>query len=950
VWAEQASTDLELPVTERVRSLLGLLSLDEKLAMMHQYSVGVPRLGIPPVTWGIAVRRGADPVPGATVFPQAIGLGATWNPDLLTRIGSVIAVEVRAYYHSLPDAGLAIWGPVANLLRDPRWGRNEEGYAECPVLTSALVTAMCRGLSGHLDPDAPRPTRMTTPVLQHFLAYNHENGGGARSVKLRPRVLHEYDLRPFKTPIVEGVADGVMLAYSRVNGVPNHLSPHIRGHLRSWDPHSVVMSDAWGPSFLVMGENESFQSRPRAYAAAVHAGLDLFVDQGDRSDIIADNLRRALKDGLLSEATLDAAVGRLLRMRIRWGQLDQGDGDGADAEPQVTAPEHGLLAARAAAEAIVLLSNRDGLLPLNPGAVRRVAVVGQLAAMVCRDWYAPQFDGGFSAVAGVAALLGRDRVILEEGVDVVALRYGDRYVTASERPDGGALTWQTTAVVQAPQAFALFDWGRDVVCLRAEVNGRFVTSLPDRTLANDQVAPNGWVVHERFKLVPHGGGAVLFDVSADRYVAPPAVDGALRVAATTVAAAAVFQIEVVADGVAAVSKAAAVADAVIAVVGNHPLINGRETDDRVDIGLAPRQAAVATAAAAANVATVVALVSSYPLAVEEIAAEVPAMVWSSHAGPELGTSLADAVFGARPPAGRLPQTWPRHVQDLGDMYEYDIIKGRKTYLYSEAEPLFPFGHGLTYTRFWYDLSLRRPILCVEDSMEVSVEVGNLGPVDSDEVIQIYARARQSRHPRPLRQLLAFRRVHIPVGTTRSESFTIPLQELALWDVDRHELVVEPGDYDIMLARSSLDIAATKQLTVRAEPAGPRRLDLGPVRASDFDDYHAFWPEDDIGTGLTTMVAGDSGGWLLFRDVSIGGTRLRVRATRAAAGWVAIEVRADGPAGELLAVVPVVAGVDGDLIDVPLSAGVERRDLYFVSLGAVRLATLQLHSSVSGAGT
>ncbi|TDC44250.1 glycoside hydrolase family 3 C-terminal domain-containing protein [Micromonospora sp. KC213] len=939
--AEAEFTNPALPVAERVRSLLNQLTLDEKLAMMHQYSPGIPRLGIPPLVWGIAVRRGADPVPGATVFPQAVGLGATWNPNLITRIGAAIAAEIRAYHHQRPEVGLAIWGPVTNLLRDPRWGRNEEGYSECPVLTSALATAMCRGLSGHADSSGGQH-RATTPVLQHFLAYNHENGRGSRSAYLRPRVLHEYDLRAFRTPIVDGVADGVMLAYSRVNGVPNHLSPHIRGQIRAWNPDSVVMSDAWAPSFLAMDESPSYQSRLQAYAAAVRAGLDLFVDQGDRSDIITDNLRQALADGLISEGMLDAAVGRLLRMRMRWGQFDARENDDADCESQVVdAQAHRQLAARAAAEAIVLLTNRDDLLPLDPAAVRRVVVVGQLAAMVCRDWYSPQFDGARTPVAAVTSLLGQDRVSLVEGVDVIALRCQDRYIAAPATPKGGELTWQSATAVEAPHAFAVFDWGSDVLCLRAESNGRFLRSRSNRTVVNDRLAPEGWQVRERFRLEPHGTGSVLLDVSTGHYVAPPAADGVLRVAAATADTAAVLHVELITDGATAVGEAAADADAVVAFVGNHPLINGREAEDRTEIGLAPAQERVVHAAAAANPATVVALVSSYPLAVEDIAAAAPAMLWSSHAGPELGTSLTDAIFGVRAPAGRLPQTWPRRVTDLGDMYEYDIIKGRKTYLYSDTEPLFSFGHGLTYTRFWYDMSLLRPILCVENPIEVSVEVGNPGPVDSNEVLQLYARARQSRHPRALRQLLAFRRVHVPAGTALSAQFTIPLQELAMWDVERHEFVVEPGDYDIMLGRSSTDIVATRLLTVRADPVGPRRLDLEPVRLSDFDDYHAFWPEDDAETGLTTMICADAGAWLVFRDVVVRGQRLRMRAVRPTTGWAAVEIRMNGPEGDLLAVVAVVADADDDVIDVPLAANVERGDIFIVSTGAVRLTTVQI---------
>jgi beta-glucosidase len=953
--------DAALPIADRVASLVGQLTLDEKITMMHQYSPGVPRLGIPPLVWGLPVRRGAEQVPNATVFPQAVSLGATWDTELVQRIGSVIGAEVRAGYRQRPETGLSIWGPVVNLLRDPRWGRNEEGYSECPRLTCDLAIAMCRGLSGQDGTTETRSRWQTAPVLQHFLAYNHENERATTSANLRARVLHEYDLKPFDEPLRAGVATGVMLAYGRTNGVSNHVSPQVRASVRSRHPESLVISDAWAPTMLVTDDGAPFEDRKHAYAAAVRAGLDLFVDQDSDSETVCGNLRRAVEEGLLTTEAIDESVGRLLRVRMLWGQFDAGGSgadDGAPPDPDddrtpspVGGGAHRELAARAAAEAVVLLRNRDGVLPLDPATVGQVAVVGQLAGMLCRDWYSPYFPDSTPTAAGLTALLGADRVRLVEGVDRIALRLlnGGGYVTTTDAPGGGVLTVERTPVVGPAQTFALLDWGADAQCLRAEINGRFVRCRSDRALANDQVSINGWQVRERFRLVPHANGWVVFDVSLGRYVAPLAGDNVLRVAAETPETAEVFARELVADGAAAAAAAAGEADAAIVIVGSHPLINGRESRDRDDLSLAPAQQTVVERVTASNRRTIVVLVSSHPLAVEWIARHVPGVLWTGHSGPELPSALAAAVLGLHAPAGRLPQTWPRGVEELGDIVDYDIIRGRRTYLYSESKPLFPFGHGLTYSRFGYHLELRRPVLCPQDTVEVTAEVRNLGPVDSDEVIQVYGRIRESRHPRPVRQLLAFRRVRVPVGHVRVERFDVPLGELAMWDVDRHEHVVEPGVYDFMLGRSAADIVATASVTVRGEPPGPRRLDRTPVWVCDFDDYHAFGPDEDAATGLTTMAVPEGGGWLLFRDVVLGAhlDRVVVRASRTEPGWSAVEIRWGAPDGDLIAVAPVVAGTGDREIDVPLRPVVARGDLYLVATGEMRISTIRVRGGSVG---
>src|SRR5690348_8622390 len=274
--------DPRLSVDARVEDLLGRLTTDEKISLLHQYEPAIPRLGIKRfktgtealhgVAWSTDVNAsGAVRTAKGTVFPQSVGLGATRDPALLQKIGSGVGDEARGYNTIDPDVwGLQLWAPVVNLLRDPRWGRNEEGYSEDPVHTARMGIAFCRGLAG----DDPRFLR-AAPVLKHFLAYNNEDDRCTTSSGVRPRVLHEYDLAAFRPVVESGAATGVMAAYNLVNGRPCHVTPLIEDELRRWaEPtgHELfVVSDAEAPSNLVDLEHY-FDDHVESHAAALKAG------------------------------------------------------------------------------------------------------------------------------------------------------------------------------------------------------------------------------------------------------------------------------------------------------------------------------------------------------------------------------------------------------------------------------------------------------------------------------------------------------------------------------------------------------------------------------------------------------------------------------------------------------------------------------------------------------
>ncbi|GAA3452137.1 glycoside hydrolase family 3 C-terminal domain-containing protein [Dactylosporangium matsuzakiense] len=738
-----------------VADLLSRLTLAEKIAMLHQTQPAVPRLGLEEFHTGCEVVHGAAWMGRATVFPQAVGLGATFDRALLRAVATAAATEVRAFHHDpppgAPRASLNVWGPVVNPLRDPRWGRNEEGYSEDPLATAELAIAYCAGLRGP-DPHVWR----TAPVLKHFLAYNVETSRDVIDVRVPERVLHEYELPVFVQPLRSGLVAGVMPAYNLVDGVPNHVHPLLATVLRAAHPDVVICSDAYAPTNLATSEHY-FPTHAESHAAALRAGVDSYTDNGtDRAPTI-ERFTQALALGLITEADIDAAVGRVLAMRASTGEFDPGRDPYAGTTREVIAcTDHARLAAQAARAALVLLKNDAGALPLHAPAT--VAVVGPLGGRVLRDWYSGSLPYAVSIESALRDRLGPDRVLAAEGLDQVRLLAPDgRHVHVS--PDGAL------ALADGPgTVFTHQDWGTSVQCpqpvhtLRASTG--YLTLGDDGVVSATAETPDGWVVRELWEFHPVEDGYAL------RNPAAPADQPDL-----------VFRLERVASGVAEAVAAARAAERAIVVLGNDPHINGRETVDRDGLALPPEQEALLRAVAAANPATTLVLVSSYPYAVDWAAAHVPAILWTAHGGQEQGNAIADALLGAYNPGGRLPQTWYRSDEKLPSPLDYDVIGSGWTYQWHRGTPLFPFGHGLSYTTFEYGPVTVTP---GDTSWTATVAVTNTGTREGDEVVQLYATPTDWPVPAPRRRLAAFERITLTPGETRTVTLTIPAWVLSYW--------------------------------------------------------------------------------------------------------------------------------------------------------------------------
>ncbi|MEU8237571.1 glycoside hydrolase family 3 C-terminal domain-containing protein [Actinoplanes missouriensis] len=896
-----AFRDPQHKVAVRVTDLLDRLTLDEKIALLNQHQAAVPRLGVAAFRTGTEALHGVAWLGVATAFPQAIGLASSWNPDLMRRVGEAVGTEVRAMHHRDPEnVGLNVWAPVVNLLRDPRWGRNEEGYAEDPWLTGVLSTAYSRGLRG----DHPLWLR-TAPTLKHFLGYNNETDRCLTSSGLPPRVLHEYELPAFRPALADGAAVAVMASYNLVNGRPAHLSPLIDETLRSWAEEDVlVVGDAWAVHNLA-GDQHWYDDHVDGFAAALRAGIDCVTE-----DVTATRERftAAYDRGLITESHVDAAVRHILSIRVRLGEFDAASDPYRHIGPEVIdCGEHRELAHEAARASAVLLSN-DGILPLDPQAAGRVAVIGPLADQVFEDWYSGTPPYRTTLRAGVTRRIGADAMLFAEGVDRVALRCASGLLWASASHHLGV---RGTEAPDIPEEalFDVLDWGEETISLRAVSTGGFVGSDAD-LLVTDRPGPNGWEVRESLRFIPVPQGMVLHHLQSDRFLVA-GDDGLIRTAATSAADATVFTVDLLVDGVAAAAEVAAEADVVLLALGNHPLVAGRETADRRDLDLPGTQDDLMRAVRAVNPRTVLVLTSSYPYAVGWARQHLPALLWSAHGGQEHGAALADILFGIAEPSGRLTQTWYAHDGDLPDLLDYDIIASDATYLYYRGEPLFPFGHGLGYTSFRYEnLRLETPAIDRAGAVTVSVDVVNAGDRPGDEVVQLYTRQQRSRVKQPLRRLRGFQRIHLSPGERSTVHFALNAADLAFWDVTRSRWVIEDATHTIAAGRSSADWRQTTTLRVHGERIPARSPDL-IMTANDGYALTSTVPIPGTAAG-EALRSSAPGAWAVFDDVDFGRGLTRAVATVAGAAESTITIRLDDPlSGPVLAVlpVPVAAGAD-----------------------------------------
>lgn len=817
-----------LPLEQRLNDLISRMTLEEKVSQMMNAAPAIPRLGIPQYDWWNEALHGVAFSGVATVFPQAIGLGATFDPKLVNRVATVISDEARAKYHEAQRQrnynrfyGLTFWSPNINIFRDPRWGRGQETYGEDPYLTSRLGVEFVKGLQG----DDPKYLKLVSTPKHYAVHSGPEPERHRFDAAANERDLRETYLSAFRATVMEARAASVMCAYNRTNGEPccantNLLGETLRGE---WGFNGYVVSDC-GAIDDIYKRHHFLKTAEEASALAVKRGTDLECGESYKA------LVNAVKLGLISEAEIVRALKRLFDARFRLGMFDPPEMVPYSKIPFSAndSPEHRQLALDAARESIVLLKNENNTLPLRKN-LKSIAVIGPNAddVQVLLGNYNGQPSRATTPLAGI-----RQRVSSQTKV-LYAL--------------GTTLT--EVSVVPVPASVLRGSEGerglKAEYFSNKELKGVPVLTRVDRAVDFDwgMMNPVPGVPADDFsarwtgKLVPATTGKYRFGATADDGVrvyldgkliaedwtehAPATVTGEVTLEAGKTYD---IRMEYFESKIGAVAKlvwqppviktelpyteairVAKQADTVVLVLGLSPRLEGEEMNvrepgffagDRTDIKLPARQQGLLEAVAATGKPVVLVLLSGSALGVNWANEHIPAIVQAWYPGEEGGTAIAEALFGDYNPAGRLPVTFYKSVDQLPafDNYQMD---GR-TYRFFKGEPLYPFGHGLSYTRFKYSgLTVSSPRVAPAEKVLVSAEVENSGTREGDEVVQLYLTDTHASVRVPIRSLAGVERVHLKPGERRVIKFTIEPRQLAVITNDGRT-VVEPGDFKITI--------------------------------------------------------------------------------------------------------------------------------------------------------
>lgn len=689
IHAQNVFNDPAVNEEQRLDDLIARMTLDEKVDALGN-NTQVPRLGIQ-ASGSVEGLHGivlGGPTYGdrantpTTGFPQAYGLGETWDTDLLHRVATYISTENRYLFQNAKyrKSGLIMWTPNVDLGRDPRWGRTEECYGEDAFLTSRLAVAFIKGIQG----DHPKYWRNAS-LMKHFLSNSNEYGRTFSSSNYSDKLFREYYAYPFYKGVTEGGSQALMTAYNAYNGTPCIMHPVLRNIvMKEWGLNGTLLTDG-GAFRLLLSDHKRFDNdRAAAAAACIKAGITKFLDE------YKDAVYEALHRKLISVEDIEKAIRGNLRISLKLGLLDHAE-DNPYAAIGVTdtiapwsKPETKALVREATLKSVVLLKNQDHLLPLDRHKIKKIAVIGQRATEVLQDWYAGK-------------------------------------------------PFYTVNVLDAIREEA----GNDI-----EV----------------------------------------------RYVKTNRMDSARTVAAW--------------------------ADVAIVCVGNHPTCNagweqapviseGKEAVDRQSLQL--DQEDLLLQVAQTNPNTIGVLISSFPYAINRANQTVPALLHLTQCSQELGHAVSDVIFGHYNPAGRLTQTWVKNITDLPHMMDYDITHGR-TYMYFKEKPLYPFGYGLSYTRFNYSgTALNDRVIERGDTLRVCFNLKNSGDMDGDEVVQLYVSARKHTDKDPIKQLKAFQRISLRKGEMKKVELTVPYTELQVWDEKQNRFILPDKEMTLEIGASSSDI-------------------------------------------------------------------------------------------------------------------------------------------------
>lgn len=847
-----------LSVRERAEYLVSQMTLEEKFACFS-LRIRNDRLGFAASTCGgegahgVQARAGqgeAYPPTPTTSFTQPIGMVATFDRELIRKAGDVTGKESRAFGNAVGRGGHGRLCPTVDLCRDPRWGRNEEGYGEDPYLTGKMASEYIIGMQDEHNYDgtplAPgeRGDRIRTgAVLKHFYANNQEYRRAYDSFDVSDKVKYDYELEPYRYCAQEGHAEGVMTSYNEINHLPAMLNHEVQDILKDRWGIRYAMTD--GGDFLqTVNFHRYYETHAETLAEGVKAGVDAMLDNPFE---VTKAAKEAYERGLITEAEMDKSILCTVTELIREGAFDPEDPYAELDMADVGTDEAKRISLQMSKESNILLKNENGFLPFSKD--DDIALIGHVGNSWFMDWYGGKPLYKVTLKAGLEKMMHRE-IPYESGQNLFRFKIGDKYVGGS-RP--AQVPWFTypepaelvlTDKAEDAVVFEQLNWGSGSNFLYAPAYKKYVTAGRDGKISLASDEPFTFQVMENFtigkadavrKPEPRNANCVeLTDYWNDEECGVKLYcfgnrnvyleDGKLKTDplarikpesntkeggnvveawAGSEKEAVTLTVEIVSDGIERAKALAGKAKKVIVALGCNPVMNAKEEIDRETIEMIPLQEKLVEAVYEANPNTAVVLITNYPYAINWMQAHVPAILTNATGSQDLGNGLAAAIFGEANPAGRLPMTWYKSDADLPPLEDYDLINHPRTYRYFDKPVLYPFGYGLSYTKFCYS------DLCVEKhggGLKASVNVKNTGGVCGDEVAQLYIRrVSESGTVHPLRRLIGFERLHdIAPGGCAKAVFDVNPCDLEIYMETEGKRVLEPGKYLVYAGGCCLD--------------------------------------------------------------------------------------------------------------------------------------------------
>lgn len=814
-----------LSTQERVESLLSELTLQEKISQLRYKSPAVDRLQVPAYNWWNECLHGVARAGYATVFPQSISIAASWDTELIKNVADIISDEARAKHHEFVRngqrgiyQGLTFWSPNINIFRDPRWGRGHETYGEDPYLTGQMGLNFVKGLQG-MDPNYLK----VVATAKHYAVHSgpeplrHEFDAW-----ISERDFRETYLPAFRTLIVDGGAYSVMGAYNRFRGESCCASTELTSILRDeWGFDGYIVSDCWAIGDI-WKYHKIAKDEAEAAALAVKRGTDL--ECGDTYLALPE----AVKRGLITEKEIDLALGRLLTARIKLGMFDP-----IEKVPYAQIPfsvnnnpSHDYLARVAAQKSVVLLKNSNNTLPLKKD-LKRIAVIGPNADEVESLW------GNYNG------LPSNPVTVLQGVINKVSPQTEIVYAQGSELADGisklvpiPSVYFETESGVQGVvgEYFANNELAGEPLFTRVDDNINFYwengTPDPRMPVANYSVR---WISYLK---VPETGNYIIGGWSMPYYNLK--IEGAEILKGKTEHHAFHHSKEMYlekgkkykvvfdyknyhgdgdakllwatpkTDMISEAIETAKKSDVVVLVLGLNQRLEGEEMPiqvdgfsggDRTHLNLPNSQQLLMEAIKATGKPVVLVLINGSALSINYAAENIDAILTAGYPGQQGGNAIADVLFGDYNPAGRLPVTYYKSVDQLPAFENYEM-EGR-TYRYFRQEPIYPFGFGLSYTKFAYS-DLKIPTTAkVGEAVVVSATVTNTGDRDGEEVVQLYITDEKASTPRPIRQLEGFKRISLKKGESKEVKFTLSPYQFSM--INKKDIrVIEPGVFNIVV--------------------------------------------------------------------------------------------------------------------------------------------------------